>query len=288
MIARYKEVHKNGLDLKFFDGHDLLFDDFQRELQTLSMFHNRKFFVLLGVFSNQLFKDAFAKNSEKIIASDNVILFFEEKGSFPKDPFFDLLQKNTKSQEFAPLTGTKLRTWLKEEFEKRKARTAPMVLEALMNAAGNDLWQLDNEAAKLAAFAKGREITLDDVKLLVKSKVETDIFQTIDAIAAKNKKQALFLLHRHLAAGDNPAYLLSMINYQFRNILIVKDLLVKGKSAGLAGLNPFVARKTEAQAMKFTFEELKKIYRKIFQVDYEIKTGKNDPETALDLLVAEN
>jgi DNA polymerase III delta subunit len=33
--------------------------------------------------------------------------------------------------------------------------------------------------------------------------------------------------------------------------------------------------------------ELKKIYRKIFQIDSDIKTGKIEPETALDLLLAE-
>ena len=33
--------------------------------------------------------------------------------------------------------------------------------------------------------------------------------------------------------------------------------------------------------------QLKKIYQKIFQVDFDIKTGKIEPETALDLLLAE-
>ena len=33
--------------------------------------------------------------------------------------------------------------------------------------------------------------------------------------------------------------------------------------------------------------ELKKIYQKIFQIDLDIKTGKIEAETALDLLLAE-
>jgi DNA polymerase-3 subunit delta len=52
-------------------------------------------------------------------------------------------------------------------------------------------------------------------------------------------------------------------------------------------MHPFVVEKTLFQARKFQLEELKKIYQKIFQVDLDIKTGKVDPETALDLLIAE-
>jgi len=35
---------------------------------------------------------------------------------------------------------------------------------------------------------------------------ENDIFKTIDALASKDKKLALFLLHKHLDNGDNALY----------------------------------------------------------------------------------
>jgi DNA polymerase III delta subunit len=52
-------------------------------------------------------------------------------------------------------------------------------------------------------------------------------------------------------------------------------------------LNPFVVKKSYQQAQRFNLQELKKIYRKIFQADLDIKTGKTEPETALDLFIAE-
>ena len=89
--------------------------------------------------------------------------------------------------------------------------------------------------------------------------------------------------------GDNPLYLLSMINYQFKNLLIVKDLMGKQRPyyfiQKITRLHPFVVKKSYQQAGKFTFSELKKIYWKIFQADLDIKTGKINPETALDLLI---
>ena len=99
------------------------------------------------------------------------------------------------------------------------------------------------------------------------------------------------LLKAHLEKGDNPLYLFSMINYQFRNLLVVKDLIERNRPyytiSKTSNLHPFVVRKSYEQAGKFSFPELKKIYRKIFQVDLAIKTGKINPETGLDLLLSE-
>jgi len=80
-----------------------------------------------------------------------------------------------------------------------------------------------------------------------------------------------------------------MINYQFRNLLLVKDLIEKREpySAILrkSQLHPFVVRKSLAQARSFSLPELKKIYQKIFQADLSIKTGKTEAKAALDILI---
>ncbi len=54
-----------------------------------------------------------------------------------------------------------------------------------------------------------------------------------------------------------------------------------------SNLHPFIVRKSYEQAQKFTIEQLKKIYQRIFQVDSAIKTGKIAPDVALDLLITE-
>ena len=67
--------------------------------------------------------------------------------------------------------------------------------------------------------------------------------------------------------------------FQFRNLLTVK-------SGAKLKTHPYVLQKTIRQAKFFSFDELKKIYRRIFQVDLDIKTGKVDPNTALDLFIS--
>lgn len=291
IIEEHKKIHQSGLNLIYLDGKNLEFEDFKDVFQQTSMFGEKKLVVLSDVFSSQDFKEKFLKNSKTLLNSKDIILLYEEDGISEKDRFLKFLNKQGKSQNFQLLKGEKLKKWLRQEFSKFKAEISSEALDKLINFVGSDLWQMSNEIKKLVSFKKNRKIKTEDVELLVKPKIETAIFKTIDAIALKNKKQAISLIHQHLEKGDNLLYLLSMINFQFRNLLIIKDLIEKRRPyysiLKITKLHPFVVQKSYQQAGKFTLSELKKIYQKIFQVDLSIKTGKIEPETALDLLLTE-
>ena len=208
---------------------------------------------------------------------------FVEEGNIKKtNKLFKILQKTAVVQEFQPLEGVKLRRWIQKEFENYKAKVSPDAIEKLALDVGNDLWRLSNEIQKLTSFNK--KTGIKELELLVTPNLEAEIFATIEAVASRNKHRASALLQRHLKKGDSPAYLLSMIIYQFRTILEVKDRAER--KAGFSGIHPFVVKKTLALANRFTLPELKQIYHKLFEVDIAIKTGKADAETALNLLVA--
>ena len=82
-----------------------------------------------------------------------------------------------------------------------------------------------------------------------------------------------------------------MIAYQFKNLLIVKELAEKGfmyaSIVKKSGLHPFVVKKNYFACQQFSFIELKEIYRKIFKIDSDIKSGKIEQETALNLLISQ-
>lgn len=289
IVAYYQKIHKSGLNLKYFEGKMLSFEDFQEELQTISMFQEKKLMILKNVFSNQEFKEKFLKNFEKFKNSKEIILFYETEEISEKDPFFHILIRQARVQEFKPLEGQRLKNWVKKEFRSYKMEIDDKAIETIINFVGNDLWQMANEIKKLVSFKKeGGRVSQKDIELLVKPKLESDIFKTIDAIASKNKKIALRLIKEHLEKGDSPLYLLSMVAFQFRNLLMVKDLIEKNLSPYcLKQLHPYIIKKCLFLSRKFDLLELKKIYQKIFQVDLNIKTGKIEPEIALDLLISE-
>ncbi|MCP6718400.1 MAG: DNA polymerase III subunit delta [Patescibacteria group bacterium] len=287
VIERYKKIHKTGLSLKYIDVGKLSFKDVEDELKQTSIFKEKKLLILTNVFSNTDFKKSFIKKGKKFIDSENTVLFYEPDKIDKRDALLKFLNKHAKSQEFELLGGLRLKSWIKKEFEVRNGKINDLVLEKFINFVDNNPWQIINEVEKLVNFKNGEQIESKDIELLIRPKVESDIFKTIDAIASKDKKRALKLLKNHLKKGDNPLYLFSMINYQFRNLLIIKDLIEKNLSPFSAGLHPFVVRKSSALANKFSFSELKKIYQTLFKVDLNIKTGKIDPEAALDLFITE-
>jgi len=291
IIEHYKKKHQSGLNLKFFDGRENDFEEFKDDFQQTSMFGEKKLLILTNIFDNSGFKEKLFKTFKSFLNSKEIILFYES--GFPKkdDKFFNLLKKQAKSQEFKNLEGEKLNEWVKKEFEKLKIKITPSAITKLISFVGQDSWQLSNEIKKLANFKLGKTVEVKDIELLIKPKVETDIFKTINAIAVQNKKKSISLIREHLAKGDSPLYLFSMINFQFRNLLMIKDLIEKNHPyysiLKKTKLHPFIVKKSYQQAKFFSFFELKKIYQKLFQADLSVKTGKTDPETALNMLIAE-
>ncbi|HOW12989.1 MAG TPA: DNA polymerase III subunit delta [Candidatus Pacearchaeota archaeon] len=294
IIENYKKTHKSGLNLKYLDfkdseNKDIFFDFFENNLFQNSIFKEKKLWVIINSFSNQKFKEKFLKESKKILESDDIFIFLEKEIPDSKNLLFKFLKKNAKCQEFKLLENKELKKWIKKEFEKYNTKIEEKEIEKLIFYVGNDLWRLNNEIKKLANYKD--IIKSEDIDLLIKPKIETNIFKTIDAISQKDKKTAIKLIYKHLENGDNPLYLFSMIEFGFRNLLIVKNLSEKYQNYSLiikkSGLHPFVAQKSYFQAKNFSFEELKKIYQKLFQIDLDIKTGKIKPEAGLEMFLAE-
>jgi len=297
IIDGYKKVHKSGLNLIWINAKEKDFRDFLNNFKIVSMFAEKKLVVLKNVFLNKKFEEDLLEEVKNFKNSKDIVVVFSAGGGpasggeniDQRNKLFKELKKEAKSQEFDLLSGVQLRNWIRKEAEKNNAKFDEPAEGALLSAIGNDLWQTANEIKKLADYKRGKIIKKEDVEAMIKPRIETDIFKTIDAIASKNKSQALAFLKKHLEAGDNPLQLLSMFAYQFRNLLVIKELIEKQNQypaiVKKSGLHPFVVKKTFYLCNQFSFDELKKIYRKIFQIDLDIKTGKADPELALELFI---
>jgi DNA polymerase-3 subunit delta len=210
IIEKYRKIHKSGLNLKILDLKEKNFDDFKREFESSPMFSEKKLLVLKNASQNKEFKEKFLKEIEKFEKSKEIIFFFEE-GEIKNDSFFEEIKKHGKFQEFKPLDRLRLKIWIRQEFEKYRAKIEDRAIERLIFLVGNDLWRMSEEIRKLVAFKRGKNIREKDVEILILPKLELDIFKTIDAISSRNKKMAFKSLHSYLKRGEKPAVLLSII-----------------------------------------------------------------------------
>jgi len=260
-------------------------------LNTSSLFDSKRFLVFHDPFG---FKEWEQKEFQAaLLKSDPHTLVFVAREPKNKDPLFKFLLQHGNQEEFLKLKGAELTNWARKELQAQEVLFAPGVDELLVFSCGDDLERLSCEIAKLKSFrhfSQETTITQEDVRSLVRTHSEPRIFATIDAISAKDRKGATKLLAEHLSKGEAPLQLLSMFAWQFRLLLSIKDLEERGmrreEIAGKLKLHPFVAQKNFAATKRFSLQELKEIYQRIFALDLAFKTGKGNPDQLLYLFVA--
>lgn len=290
IIKQYQAKHQTGLNLMRFKEEDLDFSQVREEIEAVSMFDEKKLIILENIFKNKDFQENFFDyiKKNKLKDSQDIIVVLHQADKLAGANF---KRQVNMSEEFKLLGGADLVNWIKKELTKNKTTISQEAIKKLAAYVSNDLWQLSNEINKLVSYKANQPINEEDIDLLVKAKIDVNIFRTIDALAQKDKKTALKLLHEHLEQGENEMYLLSMFVYQMRTLLKLKDLMDKGTPfynlAKKAGLHPFVVKKSSEQLKGFSLEQLKKNYRRLLEIDLALKTGRLDGPTALDLLVAE-
>jgi DNA polymerase-3 subunit delta len=232
---------------------------------------------------------------ENIIGNqDWVAIFWEDNAPKKNNALYKFLEKNSKKQHFEKLSGIKINQWTLGKLKELNlaAEISKGALEKLIIYSGGETITLNQEIQKLFNYAFPNIISESDVENLVKAKIDSNIFETIGALSSGNKKQALNLLHKHLAKDEDPFYLFSMFVYQFRNLLKIADLKENGLTseydiARIAKLHPFVVKKSLPQINRFGFFRLKNIYNQLGEIDTKIKTGQIEIRLALDKFVAE-
>ena len=151
---------------------------------------------------------------------------------------------------------------------------------------------MSNEIEKLSVYAGGRRIEEDDVKALVSSAREANVFAMVDAIIELKAGTAQKFLQQLLRQGATPAQLLVMISRQVRIIFQIKELRSLKKTRTeiqkkLGLTSDFVLRKAWEQSDKYSSVRLREVYHRLLETDLSIKTGKYDGDLALDILIAD-
>jgi DNA polymerase-3 subunit delta len=184
-----------------------------------------------------------------------------------------------------------LPAWIEERVHEHGGEIESPAAHQLATVISDDLRLLDQEIVKLVTYTNGeRPITKADVDMLVPYAQEAVVFDMVDALGRRDGRTAARTLHRLLDSGEHPMGLMAMIVRQFRLLIQVKELKAQGNTpqdvAKVLKLHPFPARKLYDQATHFTGEQLEKVHRHLLDTDVAIKTGRIEPEMALDLLVA--
>lgn len=297
---KFLEKNKEGGTLFVFDfaENEEKIGELTLKLSSGSLFSNKKLAIVKNILRNKAVAEGqefldFLKKVDKGKIKDLTLVFWEKEKIDKKLKLAKFLLEKAKKQEFKLLEGAKLSNWIIEEIREISAGAvsiSPKAMEKLSIYVGNDLSLLSKEIEKLVDYKGKGQISEEDIDLLVKSKVDTDIFRTLDALSQGDKKTAVKLLHEHIESGDHPLYMLDRYFYQFRNLLKVKSLVEKdmpqSEIASKLKLHPYVVKKSLEQGGRFSLDRLKNLYKNLCEIDFAAKTGKVEIELALDKFIA--
>jgi DNA polymerase III subunit delta len=249
------------------------------------------------------FRDTITENHEPILSAylanpspNSVVIFVaDELNGVRKMSKF--LRDKTVAVEFARLDDQDMTKWARKEISEAEAEIDDVTLRFLLSRVGSDVRRLTNEIGKLAAAAMPeKRITSELIDVLVPNSRELSNFDLTDHLVGGRKAQALRALAKILDDGAEPLALLGLISYNFRRLLIAKDMMDRSvprpEIASAAKLFGRGQDEFLAAARRTDAERLVNAIQRLAKTDLAIKTslGGGGPAAArmqIEILVCE-
>jgi DNA polymerase-3 subunit delta len=287
----YRAKHGSGFNFFKIDGSGTTAGDQVAEaVKSVSLFSEVKLVLINNIFSNsETAKTLYDLFERYKIATDPKVVILATHSSptsqaKPKELFNFLSDSKNLVKNFGNLEGAQLQAWIKKESTARGISFASGALARFVEVGGTDSYARVQNLDKLSNYTQGL-VTMTDIDILIKTETEPNVFEFIDALGSGRRAQAFSLLCGELAHGRDPYYLLSMVMYQFRNMLIVKDFVDRKtpstQIAQRAGIHPFVVKKMTSATAHLSLIDIRNMYQRIVDLEQGVKQGRHDLEDGL-------
>lgn len=283
LIAAYCKKTGSDFGLERIDGAKVTASGLAAALQTTPFLVTSRLVIIEGLGANKGVAGDLAKVIKDV--PESTVVIFVDTEVDRRTAYFKTLSADSKPVEFEPLSTMRLEAWVRQEVAKQGGKIGSQAIRRLIELAGEDQWRLSGEIAKLVNYAP--EVTPLTVDELVEPSFSETIFHLVDALTAGRTATALRLFRGLVMERTNEIYILTMIQWQLRNLLLAKTAggLKPSELAKRAGLSPYVASKAVAKAQDFSQEVLAKAFVAAVDCEYQIKSGETPAEVGLEQLI---
>jgi DNA polymerase III subunit delta len=208
-----------------------------------------------------------------------------------------LLRDKAPAFEFTQLLDRELGDWARRTFKDEGVQIDEPAFRLFIERVGPDVRRLTNEVKKLAAAALPKSIISKEVvEELVAYTRELNNFEITRYLVEGRRRQAVSALRKILDDGVEPLQLLGLIAFNYRNLLIVKDLMVRGADrrevTSALKMPPSRHEAFLGAARRVDIKSLTHAVERIAKTDLDIKTSKGGGGPAstrmqLEMLVCE-
>jgi len=309
LINKYVSDACRPIDLVSLEGEFLTLDRIIESVETVSLMSERKVVLLpdftpaagkaLKGFSDSdvtaltgYFKDIPEGSLLLITAAE------QDENKAAKNKVRTAVEKYGKVYDFQPLKDGQLKNFIEKRFRGAGKVYSPSVINMIMSESGYgnkavdySLYNLENDLRKILAHAgDSQEIRAEDVREVLATNPENNVFAMLDAIGRNRKDEAFRLLHNLLLASTPVFNLLRLITGQLELILSVKEMKEEGMSLTemqkKLGIHQFRVKKAMAVTGQYSMTDLRNALSSAYEVDEHIKTGLLDGQLALEYFIA--
>lgn len=204
------------------------------------------------------------------------------------------LYKNVKQAgtevEFSTQDTKTLIRWVFGNLKRENKKITQPDMELFLEKTGTDMGNIEQELEKLLCYTMDKDvITRADIEAVCTTQINNRIFDMVRAVAEKQQKKALDLYYDLLALKEPPMRILFLLARQFEQLMQVKELEKKGRSASeiakQIGIRDFVVRNYMRYAKKYSGEELREAVEAFTQAEEDVKTGKLGDVLSVELLI---
>jgi DNA polymerase-3 subunit delta len=191
-------------------------------------------------------------------------------------------------EHLAQLLPQELGGWIAARATLLGVELAPEAITELAAAVGPDSERIDQELAKLGAFAAGARVTGTDVRALVSGAIETDVFDLAQAVVRRDSPTAIRRLETLLADGQAPQQIIALLLWQFRVLLFASAMRSNADAERMAKAirsSAYAIGKWQAFARRVARADVIRAYEVLYATDLAIKTGRIEEKLAMTLCV---
>jgi DNA polymerase-3 subunit delta len=295
LTAGFKDkFDAGGINLIFFK-EKFSKEELMAATSSMPFMAPKKMVVVENLYQQSKAKEWEAiSNFLKNVPEEAIVVLWEEKSAKElAKAFGSMPKKDVYYYDYPLLSPGELGKWLTSRAKDKKINISQQIINQLLEKVGQDTWRLDSELDKLRARALGGEVKKEYIDELVDTRLEDNVFLFCDFLAQKKIANAEDVLERLIKAGFNEVELLSKLIWQLRVLIKLKSYLSQSPTADInsaakeLGIHPYVAKKTNPLLRRFGIEYLKKIYKKVLELDAGLKSGMIEPRLGIELLVGQ-
>ena len=139
------------------------------------------------------------------------------------------LSEHAQEIEFAQQGQQKLQRWVRRRFAAAGKEIDAAVTDHLLFTCGSLMDGLVPEIAKIAAYARGPKITVEDINAVADPVLDARVFDMTDAVAARDYNRAAELLAELLRMQEEPIRILAAVGKMLRQLYTARLAIDGGK-----------------------------------------------------------